>query len=254
LRFRDRVAIVTGAGSGIGEAVSLRLAQEGAHVAAADIDRTAVQETADRARTATGCDILPMEVDVSRSASVAAMVGDVLERFDHIDLLVNSAGIFIDQRVNEISEESWDRLIGVNLKGTFLCCQKVIPHLIHNGRGNIVNLGSIMGLISAPRNAAYSASKGGVVLLTKSLALEVAQHNIRVNCVCPGSIEGPMIDRYFARQPDPEAERRAIEGSYPLQRLGRLDEVVEAILFLASDAASYITGVALPVDGGFTAA
>jgi dihydroanticapsin dehydrogenase len=254
LRFRNRVAIVTGAGSGIGQAAALQLAHEGALVAVADVDLPAAEGTAQLIRAQTGHDSLAARVDVSQLSSVAAMVCSVIGRFGQIDILINSAGIFVDEEAIKVSEEAWDRHLDVNLKGTFLCCQHVLPHMVRAAGGSIVTIGSIMGLVGAPRNAAYSASKGGVVLLTKSLAVEYGPHNIRVNCVCPGSIEGPMIGRYLARQPDPEVHRHSIETSYPLQRLGRMDEVVGAILFLASDAASYITGVALPVDGGFTAA
>jgi len=253
MQFWGKTCLVTGGGASIGRAAALRFAEEGAQVVVGDIVAEAAEDTASVIQTHTDQQVLAIQADVTKSDSVAAMVAVAIERFGRIDILFNSAGIFELGSVTEISEDDWDRQINVNLKGTFLCAKHIVPHMIRNGGGSIVNTSSIAGLVSFQRNAAYSASKGGVVLLTKNLALDYVEYKIRVNCVCPYSIEGPMMDRYFAQQPDPEAAKRAIARGTPMGRMGTINEVVEPVLFLASEAAAYITGVALAIDGGYTA-
>jgi NAD(P)-dependent dehydrogenase (short-subunit alcohol dehydrogenase family) len=253
MHFQRKRALITGAGGSIGRLTAIRLAQEGAHIVAADVDYDAAEETVSRIESKTGQTALPVQADVTSPDSVAQMVDTSVDRLGGVDILFNSAGVFELGSVTEVSEEDWDRQVDVNLKGTFLSTKYVIPHMIRNGGGAIINASSIAGVVSFPRNAAYSASKGGVVLLTKNLALDYIGDNIRVNCVCPYSIEGPMMDRYFDEQPDPAAARDAIESGTPIGRMATIHEVVEPVLFLASDAASYITGVALVIDGGYSA-
>ena len=252
MRFQGKVALITGGGSGIGRGAALRFAEEGAHVVVADIVGETAEETASLIQVKTQQQALAVQVDVAHSESVASLVNAAIDRFGQIDILFNSAGILILGSVTELSESDWDHQIDVNLKGIFLCGKYVIPHMIRNGGGCIVNAASIAGVVAFPRNAAYSPSKGGVMLLTKNMALDYVQHNIRVNCVCPYCIEGPLMDRFFAEQADPDTARREIEEACPMGRMGTISEVVEPVLFLASDAASYITGVSLLIDGLLT--
>jgi NAD(P)-dependent dehydrogenase (short-subunit alcohol dehydrogenase family) len=255
-RFAGRVAVVTGAASGIGLAVVRQLAGEGAAIVAADVDQAGLARLADRAGSAgrsgppAGPDLVP--TDVASEAEVGRLAAAVARRHGRVDVLVNCAGVHELGTAENIEISQWQRLIAINLTGTFLVCRALIPLMTAPG-GAIVNLASAAGIVSFPGNAAYSASKGGVVTLTKNLAIDCAARGVRVNCVCPYSIDGPMMNRHFTGQPDPAAERAAAERATPMARLGRPEEVAHAVAFLASADASYITGVALPVDGGYLA-
>jgi NAD(P)-dependent dehydrogenase (short-subunit alcohol dehydrogenase family) len=242
-RFAGRVAVVTGAASGIGKAVAGQLAGEGAVIVAADVDRAGLARLAFDSGFVT---------DVASAAEVRRLAAAVEQRHGRVDVLVNCAGVHELGTAESIDDGQWERLIAVNLTGTFLVCRSIIPLLTAPG-GAIVNLASAAGIVSFPANAAYSASKGGVVTLTKNLAIDCAARGVRVNCVCPYSIDGPMMDRHFTSQPDPAAARAAAERATPMARLGQPEEVARAVAFLASADASYITGVALPVDGGYLA-
>lgn len=247
-RFAGRVAVVTGAASGIGRAVAVQLAAEGAVIVAADVDQAGLA----RLTGGAGGDPDLVLTNVASEAEVRRLAAAVADRHGRVDVLVNCAGVHELGTAESIDTGQWERLIAVNLTGTFLVCRSMIPLLTAPG-GAIVNLASAAGIVSFPGNAAYSASKGGVVMLTKNLAIDCAGRGVRVNCVCPYSIDGPMMDRYFASQPDPAAERAAAERATPMARLGQPQEVARAVAFLASAEASYITGVALPVDGGYLA-
>jgi NAD(P)-dependent dehydrogenase (short-subunit alcohol dehydrogenase family) len=171
-------------------------------------------------------------------------------------VLVNNSGIgtaVSPDRVADIAEQDWDRVLEVNLKGVMLACQAVLPGMMRRGRGAIVNIASIRGLLGNPNLASYCASKGGEVLLTRSLALDYARYGVRVNCLCPGFVGSEMLAGYIARQKDPEAARKAFAAMAPMNRIGAPEEIAAAALFLASDASSFVTGAVLPVDGGYTA-
>ncbi len=246
MQLQDKVAIVTGAGSGIGRATALLFANEGAQVVAADIIGERAEETRSLAGE-TSTRITPSRTDVSKSADVERMVNKTLEDYGRTDILVSNAGMMIKKPAEEMTEDEWDRLMGVNLKGVWLCAKYVIPHMKEAGSGVIVNTASTVGLQGSRMSAAYSASKGGVIQLTKSLAITLASHGIRVNAVCPGATDTEMARGSGGWD--------AMSGLYPIPigRIAAPEEIAKAMLFLASDAASYITGSIVPVDGGWTA-
>lgn len=247
--LQDKVALVTGAGSGIGEATARLFGTEGARVVVADIRAEAAQATA-RAIVEAGGIALPLRADVTQAQEVEAMIQTTVRTYGGLDVLCNNAGIGVHGDVVELAEQDWDRVIDLNLKGVFLGCKYAIPQMMQRGGGSIINTASIMGLVGGSLSAVYPASKGAVVLLTKNAALDYARYNIRVNCICPGHIETPLLQRLFAREP----ERRAqLLQRYPLGRLGQASDIAQAALFLASEESSFVTGSALVVDGGYTA-
>ena len=252
--LEGKVGLVTGAGSGIGRATSLAMARNGAKVAVADVNEEGGRETVDAIEKAGG-EAVFVRADVTSGTDVQTMIQATVESFGRLDCAVNNAGISglpPDGRTyepHEIPVALWARIINVNLTGVFLCLQQEIAQMLTHGGGAIVNLASIYGLVGA-RGAPYVASKHGVVGLTRSFALVYAQQGIRINAVCPGHTETPMVAGVFAARPEEEERLRA---TYPVGRLGLPGEIAEAITWLCSDAASFVTGVALPVDGGWTA-
>jgi meso-butanediol dehydrogenase/(S,S)-butanediol dehydrogenase/diacetyl reductase len=246
------VAIVTGGASGIGLATARRLAQEGARVAV--VDRADPQEAA-RAIVMAGGEAWGIRTDVASEDDVRAMVDAVLARGQRVDALVNAAGIGSPRPVtiDEATMAEWHALCGVNLTGTFLCCRAVIPIMRRGGGGAIVNIASEIGLVGAPRSAMYGATKGAVVQLTRALAVDHAPDHIRVNCVCPGPVDTPLLRGAVARAADPEAKLRAEVSSTLLGRLGRPEEIASVIRFLVLDEASFMTGATVVADGGVTA-
>jgi len=245
----DKVAIVTGSGSGIGRSSAILFANEGAKVVVADCNSKSGLEVVERIKTSGGESIF-VETDVSSSTDAQRLVKESVSAYGKIDILFNNAGINLEKTVIQTTEEEFDRVIDVNLKGVFLCSKYVIPEMIRNGGGVIINTSSIRGLVADKQLSAYCASKAGVVLLTKAMAIDFASDHIRVNCICPGQILTAMGEAYLASFSDPEAEKRKIAEKIPLLRLGSPQDVAEAALFLASEKASFITGIALPVDGG----
>ncbi len=251
MQFSGKVAIVTGAGSGMGRAIALLLAKRGARVVVADLDPPASQETVARIRDAGG-DARYVQVDVSRPEDAERMVAFAVEEFGGLDILCNNAGINLAASATETDEEQWDRLMAVNVKGVFLGCKYAIPAMQRRGGGAIVNTVSTAGLRGFPNMAAYNASKGGAALLTRQLALDYARAGIRVNGVCPGVVDTPMTRRFMETHGDPEALAKSWEA-IPIGRMAQPEEIAQAVAFLASDEAGYITGVLLPVDGGIMA-
>jgi NAD(P)-dependent dehydrogenase (short-subunit alcohol dehydrogenase family) len=252
VRFADRVALVTGAGSGIGEATALRFGREGAAVAAADVSEPAAASTAERIRQAGGRAVA-LAADVSREADCRRLVEETVRQLGGLDILVNNAGIGAVGTVLETDEATFERVMDVNVKGTFLLSKAVLPAMIARKAGIIVNTASIAGVRGIPQRAAYTASKHAIVGLTRAMALDHVKDGIRVNCVCPGTVDTPWVGRLLAQATDPQAARAALVARQPMGRLGRADEMAAAILFLASDESSFTTGTALLVDGGFTA-
>jgi NAD(P)-dependent dehydrogenase (short-subunit alcohol dehydrogenase family) len=249
--FKGKVALVTGAASGIGRATALAFAREGARVVVADRDGRGGEETTAAIRKAGG-DARFFKVDVAKGNEVAALVAYADDAYGGIDVAFNNAGIEgrVGATTAQLSEEDWDRVIGVNLKGVWLCMKQEIPRMMGRPDASIVNCASIAGLVGFAGAAAYVASKHGIVGLTRAAALELAHSGLRVNAVCPGVIRTPMIARTTGGQPETEALYAAME---PVGRIGEPEEVAEAVLWLCSPRASFVTGTAVPVDGGWVA-
>jgi NAD(P)-dependent dehydrogenase (short-subunit alcohol dehydrogenase family) len=248
-----RTAVVTGGGSGLGAACAARLAAEGCRVAVLDL-RVDAAEAVAKDIVGHGGSAIAIACDVTSDESVAAALARCADELGPPLVLVNSAGIALGEGgVTSCPPDQWDRVMAVNVRGTFLTARHAVPPMIKAGGGAVVNLSSVFGFRGLPGECAYAASKAAIVNLTRQMSLDYAGHRVRVNCVCPSDCDTPMIDGLVAREADPVAAKARLAEAIPLGRLGRAEEVASAVAFLASDEASFITGVALPVDGGFLA-
>lgn len=246
----DRVAVVTGGAKGIGLGCARVLGAAGAAIALWDIDEAALNSASQQLQSQ-GIQAKTFIADVSQRPAVDAAIAAIVREFGKIDILVNNAGAHDGKGIEEADEADWSRIVDTNLKSVFLVSKAALPHLKAT-RGAIVNMGSMVGLVGQGKSGAYSASKGGIIALTKNLALDLAPYGIRVNCICPGWVETPLVNQWFALQPDEVEARAYVDSIHPLGRIAAADEIGNAALFLASNLASFITGVAIKVDGGVT--
>lgn len=251
MSLNQQVVIVTGAGSGIGRGTAQLLASEGACVIIAEINEQKGAETASELNRA-GAAVKFVRTDVADERSVQEMVGETLSTFGSIYGLVNNAGIETSADLTTTSTQEWDRILAVNLRGVFLCSRAAIPHMRKNGRGSIVNIASVHANFAFEGCSAYDASKGGIVAVTRTIALENGPFQIRANSICPGYIDTPMWDTWLASQPDPEKIERETQEWHPLRRRGTPKDIARAVKFLLSDEAEWITGASLVVDGGLS--
>jgi NAD(P)-dependent dehydrogenase (short-subunit alcohol dehydrogenase family) len=253
-RFEGKVALITGGASGIGLATAERLLEEGAAVVIADVDGEAAEAAVSALREGGLGLASAARCDVTRGDQVQAAVDDLVARHGRLDVLFNNAGIFEPGEVHEVSEEAWDRQIGVNLRSVYLVSHHAVPVMLAQGSGAIVNNASVAALVGDRNGVAYCASKGGVGMITKAMALDYAARGIRVNAICCGEIDTPLFEREsYQIGMTPDSYRELLNEYHPIGRIGLPSEAAAAVAFLASDDASFITGVLLPVDGGYAA-
>jgi 2-hydroxycyclohexanecarboxyl-CoA dehydrogenase len=246
--LQGRVALVTGAGSGIGRAIALRLAREGAAVAVTDVNLEGARTTA---AAAEGGRAIAVALDVTSAASVAEAVTAVQAALGNIDVLVNNAGWDKVEPFLQSTEETWDRVIAINLKGVLHCCKAVLPGMVERGEGRVISIASDAGRAGSSGEAVYSATKGGIIAFTKTLAREMARHHVNVNCVCPGPTDTPLLAEVASGNP---RLSQALERAIPWGRLGQPEDIAGAVAFLAGPDAGFITGQTLSVSGGLTMA
>ncbi len=249
-RLQGKVAFVTGGGGGLGRGMVELFAAEGASVLTLEIRPDWAQQT-ERELRANGAKVVALAGDVTSAADVRNAVRRCVSEWGRLDLLVNNAGIYHQADATATPEEVWNKILAVNLTGAFLCIKHAAPAMKKGGA--IVNVASEAGLVGIRNQVAYNVSKGGLIALTRSCAVDFASRGIRVNCVCPGTTETPLVQAAVARAKDPAAARRSLEEVRPANRLGTPEEIASAILYLSSDAAAYATGAVLSIDGGFTA-
>ena len=251
MKLKGKVALITGGTEGMGFATARLFLQEGAKVVITG--RSKEKGASALKRLKRPAEVVFVRGDVSKARDAKRMVDETVRTFGRIDILFNNAGVYIEKKAEDTTEEDWDRVIDINLKGTFLVSKFAIPHMIRQGGGSIVNNSSDAGIIGNRSCPAYCASKGGVTVMTKAMALDYAKYNIRVNCVNPAVVDTPMLAREVAKSENPRQYMRESAHIQAMGRIGRPEEVAHAVLFLASDESSFVTGAALSVDGGSTA-
>ncbi len=251
MRLAGKVALVTGSARGIGKGIALRFAAEGARVGILDLDAGACQGVVDEIAAAGGT-ALEVAADISDPAQVEAAVGKLGDEFGTVTVLVNNAAVMPVGAIHETSLDDFERCLAVNLRGTYLVCRAVIPGMLAAAAGSIIHIASVTGIIGLPRLAAYSMTKGALIALTRAMSTDYASRGIRINSVSPGTIDSPMLHDFVAWQSNPEALLREYDAMHPLGRVGRIEEVANVCLFLASDEASFVTGANYTVDGGIS--
>lgn len=249
MRLKDLKCVVTGGASGIGAATARRFAAEGAEVCMLDIDLPAAEALADEL----GGAHFALPLDVRMEPAVEQVAAAVLERWGSVDVLVNNAGSELNKTYNDTTVEEWDRVLDTDLKGPWLLCKHFVPSMVERGSGSVINIASLNGLVGFPLSTAYGSAKGGLVVFTRDMAIELATSGVRINCVCPGVIETPMMERWTDLMPDKAEAKDMLKGVMPIGRMGTADEVAGAVLFFASSDSSLCQGAVLSIDGGFTA-
>ena len=248
-RLTGKTCIVTGGASGIGEAVVRRFVLEGAEVMIADWNLPGAQNLAQ----ILGSQVSAIKCDVGSELAVQEVADAAIRRWGRVDVLVNNAGSELNRSYDQTTVEEWDRVLNTDLKGPWLFCKHVVPHMVKAGRGSVINVSSLNGLVGFPLSTAYGSAKGGLVVFTKDIAIELAQTGVRFNCVCPGVIATPMMERWTDLMPDKAEAQKMLRGVMPIGRMGTADEVAGAIFFFASDDSALCQGAVLSVDGGFVA-
>jgi NAD(P)-dependent dehydrogenase (short-subunit alcohol dehydrogenase family) len=248
-RLAGKVALVTGAGGGIGQGIARRFAAEGAKVGVLDVHAAGVQQTMDQLHDENA---IPLVCDLRDPDQVRDAVAQLRTAFGPINVVVNNAAVMPAGRLHETALDDWDRVFDVNVRGVYLVCREVIPDMIANGGGSIIHMASITGVLGLPGIAAYSATKGALIALTQAMSTDYAPLGIRVNAVSPGTIDSPMLHDFLAQQRDPAARRAEFDAMHPIGRVGTIDEVANVFVFLASDEASLVTGANYRVDGGLS--
>ena len=249
MRLEGRKCVVTGGASGIGAATVRRFVHEGASVCILDRDLVSAEALAKEC----GGETFALELDVREEPGVARVAEAVLSRWDVVDVLVNNAGSELNKTYDQTTLEEWDRVLDTDLKGPWLLCKYFVPAMVARGSGSVINVSSLNGLVGFPLSTAYGSAKGGLVVFTKDMAIELATSGVRINCVCPGVIQTPMMERWTDLMPDKEEAKAMLRGVMPIGRMGTAEEVAGAILFFASEDSSLCQGAVLSVDGGFTA-
>ena len=252
MKLKDKVALITGGSLGLGKATALLFAKEGANVVITGRTEKTLQETVAEAKEQ-GLDIDYLVSDVSKEDDCKKAVDYTVDKYGKVDILFNNAGILPLGNTHETATQEWDKVFDINVKGTFLMSKYSIPHMLENKYGCIVNNSSILGLKAVPGVAAYNATKGAVTQLTRSMALEYAQEGIRVNAICPGTIETPMVDGLLDGMPERDAAEELFKSFHPMGRFGKPDEIAHSVLFLCDDNVGFMTGTMLSVDGGWIA-
>jgi NAD(P)-dependent dehydrogenase (short-subunit alcohol dehydrogenase family) len=249
MRFKDKTVVITGATTGIGRGTAILFGKEGAKVVVAGRREKEGQDTV-KAITDAGGEAMFVATNIAKANEVESLIETAAKRYGSIDVLINNAGVAIIKPVHEFTEEEWDTIIDTHMKGTFLCSKYAIPYMIKQGEGAIVNTASIWSFNAYPGWAIYCAAKGGILQLTRAMAVDLAPYKIRVNCVCPGAVRTELMEKAFKESPDPAKTLKIFEDIHPMRRVGEPEDVGKAVLFLASDDASWITGADLSIDGG----